>query len=149
MKPPYQIPDSVGVPKQLNKDIATVQETANVAGMRATAFGRAYQAIISSYPGDPEAGKLIPGTKLAYNDATQVQRDIYDALQIAGKLDNIYDTLVANPGPTGDGEWWNWSYTAWGLNPNGAADKSLKTTSILVNDGGNISTVTGIEIPSN
>jgi hypothetical protein len=131
---PYQIPDSVGVPAQLNEDLANVQKGAQVIG-RTQAFNQAYTAIVTGFGGDPTVGTVIPGTQLAYNDATQVQRDIYDALNSAGKLGDIAAVLTANPGPTGDGEWWNWSYTAWGLG-GGTQDASLKTATILMNVNG-------------
>lgn len=130
MNPPYQIPDSVGVPVQLNEDLANTQKAANVIG-RVQAFNQAYTAIVSSFGGDPTVGTMIPGTELAYNDATQVQRDIYDALNSGGKLGDIAAVLTANPGPTGDGEWWNWSYTQFGLG-GGTQDASLTRGSILM-----------------
>jgi hypothetical protein len=137
MTPPYQIPASVGVPNQLNEDLANTQKAAAVIG-RVQAFNQAYTAIVSSFGGDPVAGTEIPGTELNYNNATQVQRDIFDALNAPGGQGaptNIAAILAANPGPTGDGEWWNWSYAAWGL-VGSTPDASLTQGTILMNVNG-------------
>jgi hypothetical protein len=141
--PIYQLPDSLGaVAAKLNPDIATYQERANLL-TRAQAFGAAYQSAVGDFPGDPEAGKTVPGSTLTYNSLTQVQRDLYDEWNEGASPtnpsiipDNWPALLAANPGPVDGDNWWNWSYGQWGLDPAISADASMpQGTSFAIING--------------
>jgi hypothetical protein len=157
MYPPYQVPASLTpIAAKLNVDLANIQNGANIIG-RTNAMTQAYTSIIAGYSGDPNRGQMIPGTELNYDDATQVQRLIFMAYQLAGIASNpagasvesgvptdIASILAANPGPTGDGEWWNWSYAAWGLVPGKSMDASVKMGTVLQVNGNSVTPVTGV-----
>jgi hypothetical protein len=149
MYPPYQVPASLTpIATKLNQDLANIQNGANIVG-RKNAMTQAYTAVLAGYPGDPDRGQIIPGTELSYDKATQVQRLIFMAYQLANAIPaDLAAELAANPGPTGDGEWWNWSYAAWGLVPNVPADPSLVNASVLQVNGTSVAVVSGLLLPS-
>jgi hypothetical protein len=143
----YQIDTSLPFAPRVNSDLTNIQEAANVVGPD-EALGQAYSAAVDGYPGDPLDGTYIPGTTVGINNATTVQQMIADDYMLAPIADkSLADILTANVGPVGAQDWWNWSFTQWGLVPNVAADPSLENRSVLVNNGGVISTASGILLP--
>lgn len=65
-----------------------------------------------SFEGDPLAGQKVPGSSLAWNDATQVQQFISTWYTASGNKtpDNFDAILNANAGPQAP---WNFSYEKW------------------------------------
>jgi len=148
MYPPFQLPASLTpIASKLNIDLANIQNGANIIG-KDNAMTQAYTGIIAGYSGDPNRGQKIPGTELGYDEATQVQRLIYMAYQLAGAIpEDLATILSTNPGPGGEGEWWNWSYAKWGLVPGWPADSSLQMGKVLQVNGTSVTPVSGVLLP--
>lgn len=145
----YQIPASVGVSAQLNADLANIQKRDAELGA-SDAFNTEYSEFVADYPGDLDAGKIMPGTTLNRNAMTQVQCQIYDAKCLGGVVPaglDIQGLLDANPGPGDYGNWWNWSYGDFGLDPTIAPDASLTTATVVVVENGAAKAYTGLLSP--
>lgn len=66
-----------------------------------------------AYPGDPNVGKMIPGTSILYEDATTVQYLIADWVTASGQsFDAFADDITSTPGPD---EPANLPFSGWGL----------------------------------
>lgn len=129
----------------LNADLKDIQRAAEMSGPK-DAFIRAYQAILAGDQGDLETGKVLVGTTLAVNAATQVQRDLHDAMAEANLLGSDADQVMAtNVGPTGAGAWWNWSLQNWGLVQGVAPDPALQLGTVI-DPSGNV--VSGVLAPA-
>lgn len=129
----------------LNADLKAYQVRAQDIGPK-DAFITAYQAILAGDQGDLETGKVLVGTTLAVNAATQVQRDLHDAMAEANLLGSDADAvLAANVGPTGAGAWWNWSLQNWGIVQGVAPDPALQLGTVI-DPSGNV--VSGVLAPA-
>src|SRR5580658_2857443 len=143
----YQIDSTLPFAPAINRDLTNIQRGAQIIGPD-QALAQAYSAAVASYAGDPQAGQVIAGTTIQVNAATTVQRMIYDDYMLAPVADRTLQSILdANPGPTGTGDWWNWSYNQWGVVPGVAADGSIKIATVLTLTNGVVTSVTGVLEP--
>ena len=123
----FQLDPSVPGADKVNPEIAEAQ----ILGIQAN-----YREFIMSYGGgsDPMSGKVIPGTDIQWDQSTEVQSLIWEAVSEGGTPPaNLEAILLANPGPK---EFWNLSYEGVGLVPGVAADPIVVIRSTMsVKDG--------------
>ena len=123
----FQLDASVPGAAKVNPEIAQAQILSIPANYR--------QFILSYGAGsDPMSGKAIPGTNIQWDESTEVQSLIWEAVSEGGQIPaNLQEVLDSNPGPK---EFWNLSYEGAGLVPGVAADSIVVIKSTMsVKDG--------------
>ncbi len=124
---PFQLDASVPGAAKVNPEIAEAQILSIPAN---------YRQFIMSYGGgsDPMSGKVIPGTDIQWDQSTEVQSLIWEAVSEGGQIPvDLEAVLLANPGPK---EFWNLSYEGAGLVPGVTADPIVVIKSTMsVKDG--------------
>lgn len=82
-------------------------------GLRQAAFETKASILrgqIEAYGGNSLYGQLIPGTKIPYNESTELQSLIWEYYSESGMgtPENFESILIANAGPLGPDDWWNY-----------------------------------------
>lgn len=122
----YQIDPSKPYAKYVNDRIAEMQSLSfdAVYTEQLKAYGGGAAETVPFVLGDPLSGTMIPGTRIPWDQSTEIQGYIYEFFREGGQAPpaDFEAELTVNAGPD---EYWNWAYSQWGLIPGVPASSKL------------------------